>query len=47
MAFENEIAAHVEAISTGEDFKIYMERNSISPSLGSIGAIGLYCIWGN
>ena len=25
-AFENEIAAHVEAISTGEDFKIYIEK---------------------
>jgi hypothetical protein len=26
-AFETEIAAHVEAISTGEDFKIYIEKN--------------------
>ena len=26
-AFENEIAAHVEAISTGEDFKLYIEKN--------------------
>ncbi len=25
-AFETEIAAHVEAISTGEDFKLYMEK---------------------
>jgi hypothetical protein len=26
-AFETEIAAHVESISTGEDFKIYIEKN--------------------
>lgn len=25
-AFETEIAAHVEAISTGEDFKVYIEK---------------------
>ena len=25
-AFETEIAAHVEAISTGEDFKLYIEK---------------------
>lgn len=26
-AFETEIAAHIEALSTGEDFKLYIEKN--------------------
>ncbi len=26
-AFETEIATHVEALSTGEDFKLYIEKN--------------------
>jgi len=36
-AFENEIAAHVEAISTGEDFKIYIEKKLDFTSWSDLG----------
>ncbi|MGB6175660.1 MAG: hypothetical protein WBF43_04830 [Methylocella sp.] len=36
-AFETEIAAHVEAISTGEDFKLYIEKKLDFTSWGERG----------
>jgi hypothetical protein len=36
-AFENVIAAHVEAISTGEDFKVYIEKKLDFTSWSDLG----------
>jgi len=42
-AFENEIAAHVEAISTGEDFKLYIEKKLDKNSWSDV-AIAMGCL---
>ncbi|MGO9723382.1 MAG: hypothetical protein ACLPOA_23030 [Methylocella sp.] len=42
-AFENEIAAHVEAISTGEDFKIYIGKKLDFTSWGEY-AVAMACL---
>ena len=42
-AFETEIAAHVEAISTGEDFKVYMEKE-LDFTSGRKRAIAMGCL---
>ena len=42
-AFETEIAAHVEAISTGEDFKLYIEKKLDKNSWSDV-AIAMGCL---
>jgi hypothetical protein len=42
-AFETEIAAHVEAISTGEDFKLYIKKKLDFTSWGDF-AIAMACL---
>ena len=42
-AFENEIAAHVEAISTGEDFKVYIEKKLDKNNWSDV-AIAMGCL---
>ncbi len=42
-AFETEIAAHVEAISTGEEFKLYIEKKLDFTSWGDV-AIAMGCL---
>ena len=46
-AFETEIAAHVEAISTGEDFKVYIEKKLDFTSWRDSASRWDACIWAN
>ena len=41
-AFENEIAAHVEAISTGEDFKVYIEKKLDKNSWSDVAIVTVH-----